>query len=67
MPYRCLNCGAKFDEPHIIKTSYEAYYGVASMFPSHTPCSLDVCPCCDDEELEELDEDEEMEGEKDGD
>lgn len=63
MPYKCLNCGARFDEPHIMHTSYEFHYGVASMFPNLTPLELDVCPCCNDEELEEVYEDDEEEDE----
>ena len=58
MPYRCLNCGAKFEHPHTIHTSYESYYGVSSLFGSKTPLDLDLCPSCDDEDLEEFDDDE---------
>ncbi|EOZ2853508.1 hypothetical protein ACQQ4G_003108 [Listeria monocytogenes] len=64
MPYRCLNCGCEFEEPETKNTSYEDYYGVGGMFPYHTPCTLYVCPCCEDEDIEEFDEDEEMEGEE---
>ena len=64
MLYKCLNCGAIFEKPHIKKTSYEAYYGVWGMFPNRTPLTLEVCPCCYDEEIEEYNEDDEDEGEE---
>ena len=52
---RCNNCGQEFEEPREIKTSYESYYGVASMFGNSTPLYLDVCPYCGDEDVEECD------------
>lgn len=58
MPYRCLNCGARFDEPYTKHTSYESYYGVSGMFGSSTPLDLELCPSCDDEDVEEFCDDE---------
>lgn len=61
MPYKCMNCGVKFIEPSIIHTSYESHYGVIGLFSCRTPLELEVCPSCNDEDLEELYEDDERE------
>lgn len=68
MPYKCLNCGSIFDEPETINTSYESYYGVSGMFSNSTRMELDVCPCCNDDDITEFydDEDEESEEDEDG-
>ena len=49
MPYKCLNCGCRFEEPVAIHTTYESYYGVDHLFSYSTPLNLDVCPNCEDE------------------
>lgn len=62
--YRCLNCGEEFYEPDGIRTTYEAYYGVASDFPDSHPMTLEVCPRCKSDDIDEVDdvyEDEEEE------
>ena len=59
MPYKCNNCGRTFQEPDIQQTSYESYYGVSDLFPNSTPLSLSVCPCCGDDDIEEIYEDDE--------
>lgn len=62
--YRCLDCGEVFDEADEMYTTYEAYYGVASDFPDRTPLTLEVCPRCKSDEIDEVDdvyEDEEEE------
>lgn len=62
--YRCCNCGEDFYEPDEIRTTCEAYYGVASDFPNHTSMTLEVCPLCKSEDIYDLDdvyEDEEEE------
>lgn len=56
--YRCNYCGATFDEPYELHTTYEDYYGTYS-FASGTRLVLDVCPKCGSEEYEEYDEEEE--------
>lgn len=53
MPYKCLNCGSRFEEPVTISTTYESYYGVCGMFPNSTPMDLEVCPWCHCEDIEE--------------
>ena len=62
--YRCLNCGEVFEEADEMYTTYEAYYGVSSDFPNRTPLRLEVCPRCESEDIDEVDdvyEDEEEE------
>lgn len=54
--YRCLNCGEEFYEPDGIRTTYEAYYGVASDFPNHTSMTLEVCPSCKSDDIDEVDD-----------
>ena len=55
--YKCNNCGFIFEEPFEISTTYEAYYGVYSLFSYHTPLTLYVCPNCNDgDDLEELEQ-----------
>lgn len=66
MPYKCLNCGYRFEEPETIPTTYESYYGVGGMFPNSTAMDLYVCPWCNDEDIEEIHgEDEESEEDED--
>lgn len=64
MIYKCLNCGSIFDEPNTIFTTYESYYGVSDLFYNSTSMELDVCPCCDSDDIDEFDE--ECEDEEDG-
>lgn len=61
--YVCANCGYKFVEPYEKHTTYEEYNGVSSMFHSHTPLTVYLCPHCSSDDIEEAysyaDEDEE--------
>lgn len=61
--YRCLNCGARFEEPDHETLSKEDYFGVGSMFPrsSHHYFTLNTCPDCNSDDIEEYDEDDEYE------
>lgn len=61
--YRCSICKKKFEEPKKINTTYESYYGVASDFQSYTPLTLEVCPFCSCEEINEIEEYDEEEEE----
>ena len=54
----CRNCHKEFDRPKLCKTTSEAMYGVAGDFGSRTPVTIEVCPYCDDDDIED--------GEKDG-
>lgn len=54
--FRCLNCGEEFNEPDELRTTYEAYYGVASDFPDRHPMVLGVCPNCHSDDIDEVDE-----------
>ena len=52
----CDNCNAEFDEPEEEMESYESYYGVSSMFPDRHYFTMQVCPCCGSEDIEEREE-----------
>lgn len=62
--YECNDCGRSFDELISIKTSYENYYGVGSLFGNHHSLYLDVCPYCKSEEWEVVEEEEEFDEEE---
>lgn len=52
--YKCNNCGKIFEEPEIIKTTYEHYYGVSNLLESRTDLSYEACPYCTDESFDEV-------------
>lgn len=52
----CNDCGERFEEPISVKTSYENYYGVGSLFPNHHSLYIDVCPRCKSEDWEEVED-----------
>ena len=59
--YKCLDCLKTFNEDELktINTTYEEYYGVNGDFPNSTPMSYEVCPYCQSQSFEEIDEDDE--------
>ena len=59
--YRCKNCGCRFDEPKELNSTWEAYYGISGMFDYSTPRTAYVCPECNDDEIEEEYDDEDLE------
>lgn len=61
--YRCLDCFKTFNEEELktINTTYEEYYGVNGDFPYNTPMSYSVCPYCNSESYDEIEEEEEDE------
>lgn len=52
--YKCDNCSERFDEPETEYTTYESYFGVSSLFPNSTPMTLQVCPYCGSEDIDEI-------------
>lgn len=62
--WKCLNCGYEFEEPSWQWTSYEAYYGVSSLFGNSTSLTLLVCPNCESDDIDEYNEEEEEEEEE---
>lgn len=52
--FQCNNCNHKFEEPNVNHTSYEALYGVSSLFDSSTHYDQQVCPRCGDDDFDEL-------------
>ena len=59
--YRCNECLELFEYPNTHNTTYESYYGVADQFPNSTPLTLELCPNCGSENIEEVEETEEEE------
>lgn len=54
--YICNTCKSRFDEPNKENITFEDYYGVGNLFASRTRTTLDVCPYCDDDDIEELEQ-----------
>ena len=52
--YKCNNCRIKFEEPDTLNTTYEAFYGVSSLFPNYTHLDMQVCPRCNDDDFSEV-------------
>lgn len=52
--YICNTCKSRFEEPNKESITFEDYYGVGNLFASRTRTTLDVCPYCDDDDIEEL-------------
>lgn len=54
----CTECGHIFSEEEAIEvsTTYEAYYGVSDLFNSSKGhITIELCPYCSSEDLEEID------------
>lgn len=56
MMFRCFNCGKQFDEPKELQTTYESYYGVSDNFGNSTIITLKVCPHCECDIIDEMEE-----------
>lgn len=52
--YRCKSCDREFDEPRELHTTYEKWWGCD--IPSHTPLVVHLCPYCNAEEIDEIEE-----------
>ena len=54
--YRCEDCGKKFEKPISKTMTYEDYYGVSDLFNSSKGhITIELCPYCSSEDLEEID------------
>lgn len=56
--YQCKNCGNTFDEPLEIHTTYSHYLGVEPQL-GYQSLTQYVCPYCNDEAIDEIEDDEE--------
>lgn len=56
--YKCNNCDATFEEPEWKRICFEQEYGVANLFETRTYTNIQVCPCCKEDEIEEIEEEE---------
>lgn len=54
--YKCNNCDCVFEELTNIETTYEKYYGLEADY--YTYLTLELCPHCGDDDIEEVEEDE---------
>lgn len=61
MMYRCGNCGETFAEPNYYETTYESHYGLGYQFRTGTHLTLELCPSCGMDAVEEIEEKEEDE------
>ena len=61
--YRCEDCGRYFYEHEMAQrhTTYETSYGVSGLFNTSNDLTIDVCPYCGSEWIEEIEEEEEDE------
>ena len=57
--FKCENCGYEFEEPKIVHTTYEDYYGVRGEFANVHKLKYLACPHCNSEMIEEVLADEE--------
>lgn len=57
--YKCNECECVFEEPTILETTYEKYYGLEN--DHYTYLCLELCPYCGSDSLEEYEEVEEYE------
>ena len=54
--FKCRNCEEQFETPERKNIIAEDYLGISNMFPNTTRMDLFVCPCCGDDDLEELEQ-----------
>lgn len=54
--YKCNNCESTFEEPR--KVDLETFYGVYSQFGNSYGNMIKICPRCEDNDIEEVDEEE---------
>ena len=54
--YRCNNCNEMFEEPDTKNIVAEEYLGVSHLLQGSTRLDINICPCCNDEDIEELEQ-----------
>lgn len=54
--YRCNNCNEMFEEPETKNLIAEEYLGVSHLLQGCTRMDINICPCCNDDDLEELEQ-----------
>lgn len=52
--YKCNNCDERFEEPERKNIIWEHYLGISNLFPSRTRMDVYICPNCNDDDIEEL-------------
>lgn len=54
--YKCNNCRSEFEEPEARNIIAEDYLGISTLMPRRTRMNIYVCPSCNDEDIEELEQ-----------
>ncbi len=54
--YKCNNCNSSFEEANRKNICFEEHYGVGTLFVSRNYTDMFVCPNCEDEDIEELEQ-----------
>lgn len=54
--YKCNNCDERFVEPARKNIVAEDYLGIGNLFPNKTRMDIDLCPNCNDDDIEELEQ-----------
>lgn len=54
--YRCNNCNEKFEEPETKNIIAEEYLGISTLMQGRTRMDINICPCCNDDDIEELEQ-----------
>lgn len=44
--YVCEDCKKEFNNPLLIRTTYERFYGISGSFDNSTSMNLEICPYC---------------------
>ena len=56
--WKCGECGETFNEPELVRTSYEDEFGVGDLFGNSTPMTIALCPYCGSRDIDEVLDDE---------
>lgn len=54
--YKCKNCRSEFEEPATKNVAAEEYLGIDNLFPNKTRLDVYLCPNCNDDDIEVLEQ-----------
>lgn len=54
--YKCKNCRSEFEEPATKNVAAEEYLGIGNLFPNETRLDVYLCPNCNDDDIEVLEQ-----------
>ena len=52
--YICNKCNKEFETPLKKEVTFEDYYGVSNLMTGRTHTTIEYCPYCKDDDVEEL-------------